>query len=1599
MEKSHYSNYEEVFHNFGQMISTLPQVKQHSCVCIFCGDFFHYKNKLDSLSVKLFNILIKIITDQMPLYIIQGNHDFCQTNGEIPDVISSLLYGNGNENINYIEKTGCYTVGTLGIGFVSIKEVLKIGNGTGYVDELPPFPDAASFPPNITTKAAIFHGSFKTATFYNGMCPTDGLPIDWIKSKGYDIGIFGDIHKAQIQPQGCNNWTNTFIYGYSGSLLQLDFGEDPDNHGFLLWNLEDKTVVQYDVPSPTKFINMTLTQDTMMCYTDRKQLVPFETFPLSGTKHIHIKFKGNLPSEKQDTLLASLSHHHITHDLSKCLTAVQFNGQDVSFKSQTTQIDISQYNSPEMWIKYINGTDALQNLSGHNWSDWLLNPTSLLLANFNITCPNLLETIKSRDENTHKLITNLETKMTQIRNDVKQPFHIRFAEWNYILCYGPNNYFDFDRLSGQICCVNAKNDGGKSSFLETIAYGLFGDEFPSRKDKSHSSAIICWKKPKGPDANVTVIFSLADHHYRIRRTITPRPSNKNTVSCTVSLDELVGLHGTVKTNISTSGPAVTDWIKTHIGSFENFIMSAMITQLCDKDFFQLDDSEQLALIDNVLHMDIIKDMSAVLDEALKSMNHVKKNCALLKTNINGLTSNQTAVTQQEMAQTSLQLQEETAKLQAFKTQHASIKETWHHLTPTDLCTENETILAQIKHYTDLIASLKSSDDDWNTLQQNKAVISDKLSHLGQPTETFQYQPEMADRLQSLEHAPLSQPPFERHYYQDQINQITTWREQQKEWLNVPDPEISSQITNVSNILASLNEDNGHLIDTKPNQPEITLEQYQHFQQQSHTVMQHITELSDPYNTVDKLSIFCTQHPLPQIDQSTDLDVNTLKTQLETGIKQVRNKAWLSLSQIQLSPLLETRNKNLKNMTTVLETLRENIEQTEHKLETACEDLATTDKSLSQIGAIYKPKVPQQEVQQWLETYSQMVEMSNEQQVSLSICKQELTTALATRENYLSLQTKLNTITQELSEIEQTKPPYNPECPACQQQPWKIRHNRLQKDQEVILSQLGGIVVPKNIETLEKQMSELTQWVTKFLKMKEKQPEYEQMKQDWETYLQQLKNKEKLDRQRITQSTTCTNIKHNKKLLIDQLSQQETTCKNEQTIVNGLNYVIGNTANWTQLRHRIHDLEQYDELAHLHQVYHEYQDLNTSYFEQQKNLLDHMTQWKQSYDQNRELIQQHTHTLKSLTHRQSVIQENVKQTALKNEDLAQLNKWDHYESTQQEITNLKWATYQHQLTSLETEINQIMCKQEHQKNLTYWNEILTNKPLFLAKQQLSETIDHCYHTIQQLTVDYEKKKSTYETQTQQSTLIQEYDAIISQLEKKIAGVEVVQQLMSNYHVWLYTNVVIPQITKTINDITSAVTNCSDYSLEGDVSTKNKNIIINWSINTPSGLSTIEKSGGFRKFMYGLIMRISLSRMGCSHINNTQLIIDEGFTASDSSNLEKIPQFLHNLLDLYPNGIILVSHLQIIRECAEITIDITKNDDKTSLLQYGTKLTENTQNVPLVVLMKIPISMKSKTITITEEKHDDICIAIKKNGERCNNRIKLGQYCGRHSPKDE
>ena len=73
-----------------------------------------------------------------------------------------------------------------------------------------------------------------------------------------------------------------------------------------------------------------------------------------------------------------------------------------------------------------------------------------------------------------------------------------------------------------------------------------------------------------------------------------------------------------------------------------------------------------------------------------------------------------------------------------------------------------------------------------------------------------------------------------------------------------------------------------------------------------------------------------------------------------------------------------------------------------------------------------------------------------------------------------------------------------------------------------------------------------------------------------------------------------------------------------------------------------------------------------------------------------------------------------------------------------------------------------------------------------------------------------------------------------------------------------------------------------------------------------------------------MRIAMSHLGICKVAYENLIIDEGFTACDGENLEKVPAFLKKLLaDKLYKGVMLATHLEDLKMCGDKQVGIERD----------------------------------------------------------------------------
>ena len=118
------------------------------------GDIVHNKSKIESSGINLFNFLFRKLTKLTKVYIIRGNHDYQQHNQNEVDLLSALINNCNYENLHYLNKTGTHEIDNIELGVMAINDVLKAGDTSGQVDELPEFPK----PKTDKLKIALYHG-------------------------------------------------------------------------------------------------------------------------------------------------------------------------------------------------------------------------------------------------------------------------------------------------------------------------------------------------------------------------------------------------------------------------------------------------------------------------------------------------------------------------------------------------------------------------------------------------------------------------------------------------------------------------------------------------------------------------------------------------------------------------------------------------------------------------------------------------------------------------------------------------------------------------------------------------------------------------------------------------------------------------------------------------------------------------------------------------------------------------------------------------------------------------------------------------------------------------------------------------------------------------------------------------------------------------------------------------------------------------------------------------------------------------------------------------------------------------------------------------
>ena len=614
LEKSRYDEYEYVFQEFYRHLDNLKN--KDDTVIVITGDIFHHKGKIEPSGIRLAQIFMDILLKHMDVILVCGNHDYRQDDIKIPDMIETIYKNYIQQNsitkykVFYLNKTGYYKYNNIGFSVVDIRDTLNNCNTYGKKKVISPFPNKSYWDDkkDIEYNIGLFHGTILPSRLVNNLQLTDGYDLEWFGD--YPYLLLGDNHRQQVHSS-----ENT-LWGYSGSLIQQDFGEHFGEHGYLIWDLENKISLHHPIFNNYGFCTIKNVKNELYIHKKLREWNKIDTVKFPKYPSIRV-------FNKECFLLFEkyCKENNISPKSVQIWNCDRKNLDELDIISNNENNDwvnnLEELNTSNKWLEYISkyaNTDDLK--------QYIIYPENLKLP----LIDNDFEFSKKYKDRNIKIQQAIDEYTNMIGQSQKNTQRIELLNmnWSYLMCYGANNYFDFNSMKNKISLLNGKNAIGKSSFLDVICIGLYGEPTKMRNlvnGKKMTDKIIHDNKPVNKTAPfVKILFKMGDNTYEIYRAFGKQAAiNKKHLILQTSIQIFkVITHNSInyKELVCEGSTLVNKWVSEHIGDMESILMSTVICQIDLNNFFHLKQDSQKHILDKALRLDTVSIYGKILKESL-----------------------------------------------------------------------------------------------------------------------------------------------------------------------------------------------------------------------------------------------------------------------------------------------------------------------------------------------------------------------------------------------------------------------------------------------------------------------------------------------------------------------------------------------------------------------------------------------------------------------------------------------------------------------------------------------------------------------------------------------------------------------------------------------------------------------------------------------------------------------------------------------------------------------------------------------------------------------------------------------------------------------
>ncbi len=649
--------YSEYRIQFDKIYKILEERKPDRIVIV--GDLFEkfveISNEANILASEFLNRLSQI----SKVVIVPGNHDYMSKNKNRLNSVFTIINIMNNPNITYFGNSGFYEDDD--VVWVNYSHLEK---------DIEPWVDIKHTKDESKIYIALYHDPINGAII-------DTKTFEDLKYKSItdfknnDIILLGDIHKFQ--------YFRKKTAAYCSSTIQQNFGESPDEHGFIIWNIDNKkkfTSEFIDIPNDHNYINFDA--DTNMDYDN-------------------ITF---------------------SHPLLNPLSEVKIRWTDISAKVNfENEVKIREYFKNTYGLLGIKITKVpmytdVSNVEMVNESIDVLNPDTHRKIFIEYLEANGYDKVFVKE-----ILALDDTISNRLQLDKDNGGGISWMIdefwFDNFKSYGDGNRINWKNENG-IYQIHGENQQGKTTILDAISYILYGTTSTTLKRQKNGDARYINKMRDLDYTEGGAIININDDIYTITRRTERKWNRSKTelVSCSTVVDYYKGtiideefkLSGEVKSKTQA-------FIESAIGDFSDFVRLVLTTADNINDMLSQDRS---VFIDSIIKDAGYDIFEKKLEEFKLYRKDIVKNDIKIDIEASKTEIDEKQIEKNEIVESHSLLVKEITELEASK---------------PDLQKEKDKLLSSLDKIDERISNLDLTDVN-NKIEVEKAKVITRKEQLG-----------------------------------------------------------------------------------------------------------------------------------------------------------------------------------------------------------------------------------------------------------------------------------------------------------------------------------------------------------------------------------------------------------------------------------------------------------------------------------------------------------------------------------------------------------------------------------------------------------------------------------------------------------------------------------------------------------------------------------------------------------------------------------------------------------------------------------------------------------------------------------------------------